>query len=340
VAPGARPTIRDVPGIEVGHTTDPVGVTGCTVILAADGAVAGVDVRGGAPGTRETDLLRPTATVERIHAVCLCGGSAFGLAAADGVMRWLAERGIGFPTGIRPVPIVPAACLFDLGIGSPEAAPGPADGYAAAAAARDGTGVLEGSVGAGTGATVAKLAGPERAHKGGVGSAAGQLDDGAWVGTLAVTNALGAVYARDGRLLTPTVETGEGRLPGSTTPAPWSPAPPAPGIQTTLAVIATDAPLDRAQCRSLAGLGHDALARSVRPVHTPYDGDTVFALSTAVGEPVGPGRFTQLGMLAVELLCEAIERSVLLAAPPGGVPAADHTPGRDRRPAGRPRGGP
>lgn len=302
---GSRASLRDVPGIHVGHATDPVGMTGCTVVLAADGAVGGVDVRGPAPGTRETDLLRPTATVDRIHAVCLCGGSAFGLAAADGVMRWLAERGIGFPTGVRPVPLVPAAVIFDLGVGSADAAPGPAEGYAAAAAAWAGEGRLEGSLGAGTGATVAKLAGPDHARKGGVGSAAGQLPDGTWVGTLAVTNAQGGVFARDGRPLA---------VPPATASRSWQP----PGTQTTLAVIATDASLDRAACRSLASLGHDAFARSIRPVHTPYDGDTVFALAAGRGTPAGPERFAELGGLAVELLCEAIERSVLLATKPGG----------------------
>jgi L-aminopeptidase/D-esterase-like protein len=296
----AVPSLRDVPGISVGHATDPVGMTGCTVVLATGGAVGGVDVRGPAPGTRETDLLRPTATVDRIHAICLCGGSAFGLAAADGVMRWLAERGIGFPTGIRPVPLVPAAVIFDLGVGAPDAAPGTDDGYAAAAAAQAGEGPLEGSVGAGTGATVAKLAGPAHARKGGVGSAAAQLADGTWVGALAVTNAQGGVYARDGR-------------PLAVPPLDQRAARPPAGTQTTLAVIATDATLDRSGCRSLASLGHDALARSIRPVHTPYDGDTVFALATGRGTPAGQERLAELGELAVEVLCEAIERSVLLA---------------------------
>ena len=156
-------TIRDVPGIRVGHWTDALGRTGCTVVLAPDdGAVGGVDVRGSAPGTRETELLRPTALVERLHAICLAGGSAFGLAAADGVMTRLAERGIGYATGIRPVPIVPAAILFDLGVGDPNAIPTAEAGYAATLAAEANDGQLEGAVGAGTGATVAKLGAPER----------------------------------------------------------------------------------------------------------------------------------------------------------------------------------
>jgi L-aminopeptidase/D-esterase-like protein len=304
-------TLRDVPGLEVGHATDEVGITGCTVVLAREGAAAGVDVRGAAPGTRETDLLRPTALVDRIHAICLSGGSAFGLAAADGVMRWLAEGSIGFPTGVRPVPIVPAAILFDLAIGSADAVPGPDDGYAACAAAAEGTDPLEGSVGAGTGATVAKLGGVDGQLKGGVGSAGRRLPepDGSIVAALAVSNALGSIVGRDGRVIAGT-RAGPGRLP--------------PGFgNSTLAVIGTDASLDRAQCRRLAELGHDALARSVRPVHTMFDGDVVFALATGQGGgPPSAAAFTELAIAAEDALSEAIERSVLLATPRGGVPAA------------------
>lgn len=306
-------TLVDVPGLRVGHATDAEGGTGCTVILATEGAVAGVDVRGSAPGTRETDLLRPTALVERIHAVCLAGGSAFGLAAADGVMRWLAERGIGFPTSAGPVPIVPAAILFDLGVGSATAHPGPDDGYEACRSAERGEGPLEGSVGAGTGATVAKLAGPANAVKGGVGSAARHLPTGAIVGALAITNAVGSVVARDGRVLA----------------APRAEAPSAPATpfeNTTLAVIGTDAGLDRGQCHKLAELGHDALARTIVPVHTMYDGDVVFALATGTGPHVATDPFMALGIAAVDVLCEAIERSVVLAEPRGGVPSAGAPP--------------
>lgn len=305
----AELTLRDVPGLEVGHATDADGITGCTVVLAMDGAVAGVAVRGSAPGTRETDLLRPTALVERIHAVCLAGGSAFGLAAADGVMRWLAERGIGFSTSAGPVPIVPAAILYDLGVGSAAARPGPDDGYAACDAAVAATSALEGSVGAGTGATVAKMAGPANAVKGGVGCAARRLSDGSLLGALAVTNAVGSVIAPDGRVLAGPRAAG-------------SEAPTAAFESTTLSVIGTDATLDRSQCRKLAELGHDALARSIVPVHTMYDGDVVFALSTGRGQPIALDTFVALGVAAVEVLSEAIERSVLRAEPRGGVPAA------------------
>jgi L-aminopeptidase/D-esterase-like protein len=291
-----RLTIRDVPGIRVGHWTDAEARTGCTVVLARDeGMVAGVDVRGSAPGTRETDLLRPTALVERINAICLAGGSAFGLAAADGVMRRLAERGIGFETGVRPVPIVPAAIIFDLGVGDPDAHPTADAGHAATLAAEANDGPLEGLVGAGTGATVAKLGGPSDAHLGGVGSAARRLVDGHVLGALVVNNAFGNVYARDGRLLA-------GR-------AGVQPLPP-PSVNTTLVVVATDAPLDRAQCRKLAEVGHDALARGIRPTHTMFDGDVVFTVSTADGSASGPEAFLGLGLAAVDAIGEAIERSV------------------------------
>jgi L-aminopeptidase/D-esterase-like protein len=288
-------TLRDVPGLRVGHWTDPIGLTGCTVIVAPDdGAVAGVDVRGSAPGTRETDLLRPTALVERIHAICLAGGSAFGLAAADGVMRRLAERGIGFPTGVRPVPIVPAAILFDLGVGDPLAIPDADAGYAATLAAERNDGPLEGRLGAGAGATVAKMAGPEHAKRGGIGSAARRLPDGSTVGALVVNNASGDIHARDG---TPLVR------------AAAMPRAPAAG-NTTLVVIGTDANLDRSQCRKLAELGHDALAIGIRPTHTLFDGDVVFTMSTGDGSRLGLEAFTILGMAAIDAAGEAIERSV------------------------------
>lgn len=320
----APATLADVPGLRVGHHTDSAGITGCTVVLCGErGAVAGVDVRGSAPGTRETDLLRPTALVERIHALCLCGGSAFGLAAADGVMTYLAERGIGVPTVARPVPIVPAAVIFDLGIGSPEAYPTPAMGYAAAEAAAPGGPLEEGSVGAGTGATVGKVRGLTAASKAGVGSSARQLADGTIVGALVVTNALGGVVDREGRVLAGVRDDRGGFLDAAELILSQARLAPPPAGSTTLGIIATDAQLDRAGCRKLAELGHDALARAIRPVHTRYDGDTVFALSTG-DRPTDP---LELGVAAVELLVTAIERSVLLATGRGGLPGL-----ADRRP--------
>jgi len=289
-----RLTLRDVPGLRVGHWTDADRLTGCTVVLAPDdGAVAGVEVRGSAPGTRETDLLRPTALVERINAVCLAGGSAFGLAAADGVMRRLAERGIGFETGIRPVPIVPAAILFDLGVGDPEAYPDADAGYAATRAAEENDGPLEGRIGAGTGATVAKLAGLGSGEPGGIGSAARRLPDGSTVGALVVNNALGEIYARDGRRLVAAA--------GASEP---------PVGNTALVVIGTDADLDRSQCRKLAELGHDALANGIRPSHTMFDGDVVFTMSTGDGSRVPPELFFAVGLAILDVVGEAIERSV------------------------------
>jgi len=288
-------TIRDVPGIRVGHWTDAEARTGCTVVLAPDaGAVGGCDVRGSATGTRETDLFRHTALGVPVNAICLAGGSAFGLAAADGVMRRLAERGVGYPTGVRPVPIVPAAILFDLGVGDGRAFPDADAGYAATRAAEADDGPLEGRVGAGTGATVAKLGGVADAHPGGVGSAARELADGTRIGALVVTNALGDIYARDGRPLV--------THRGDVTPPPLA--------HTTLVVVATDASLDRGQAQKLAELAHDALARAIRPAHTMFDGDVAFVLGTGQAGSAEPGRFMELAEAADEAIREAVERSV------------------------------
>jgi L-aminopeptidase/D-esterase-like protein len=291
-----RLTIRDVPGIRVGHWTDAAGMTGCTVVLAPDdGAVGGCDVRGSAPGTRETDLFRHTAIGVPVNAVCLAGGSAFGLAAVDGVMRRLAERGIGYATGVRPVPIVPAAILFDLGVGSPDAAPDAEAGHAAARAAEANDGPLEGRVGAGTGATVAKLGGVEQARPGGIGSAGAELSDGHRVGAIAAVNALGSVFDLDGRVLA-------GAPPGAPVPPPL--------VNTTLVVVATDVPLDRAQAQKLAELGHDALARAIRPVHTMFDGDVVFTLGTGGIRTAAPEDFLALADAADVAIRTAVARSV------------------------------
>jgi L-aminopeptidase/D-esterase-like protein len=293
-------SITEVPGVRVGHWSDPVGRTGCTVVLVPDeGAVASADVRGSAPGTRETDLLRPGMLVERIHAICLCGGSAFGLAAADGVMRYLGERRVGFAAGPALVPIVPAAVIFDLGTGSADVFPGPDAGYAACLDGERGGELAEGAVGAGTGATVAKLLGPEQTRPGGVGSAAVRLPSGALVGALAVVNALGDVVGRDGSVLAGAGARRRLLERGLPTPA-------APGGNTTLGVLATDAALDKSGCRKLAELGHDAFALAIRPAHTMFDGDTVFALSTGRVEADA----ISLGVAATEAMWRAIERAV------------------------------
>jgi L-aminopeptidase/D-esterase-like protein len=298
--------ITDVPGIRVGQWTDAEARTGCTVVLLPGaGAVAGVDVRGPAPGTRETDLLQPGRLVEGVHAICLCGGSAFGLAAADGVMRFLREREVGQPVGPVRVPIVPAAVLFDLATGA-VAWPGPDEGYAACLAASERP-PAEGRVGAGTGATVGKLLGPQAACPGGVGNASVRLPGGAVVGALAVVNAVGDVYGRDGRLLAG-ARGPDGRPSGAWRMVLESgrPAPPPAGASTTIAVVATDAALDRAGCGRLADVAHDGLALAVRPAHTPYDGDAIFAVSAgaARADPLS------LGVAAAEAMWLAIERAV------------------------------
>jgi L-aminopeptidase/D-esterase-like protein len=293
-------TITDVPGVRVGHWSDPEAQTGCTVLLLApEGAVASVDVQGPAPGTRETDLLRPGMLIERIHAICLSGGSAFGLAAADGVMRFLKERGVGVEAGPARVPIVPSAVIFDLGVGSADAFPGAEQGYAAALdAERRGSRLLQGRVGAGTGATVSKLRGPEHAIPGGLGSAALRLPSGALVGALAVVNAAGDVVDGDGSAGPQT-----GAL--ATLLREGLPARPLPGTNTTLGVVATDAALDKAQCYKLAELAQDGLALAIRP-RTMFDGDSVFFVSTGSAQ----ADMTSLAAAAVEMLRLAIVRAV------------------------------
>ncbi len=298
--------ITEVPGIRVGHWTDVEACTGCTVVLLPEaGAIAGVDVRGPAPGTRETDLLAPGRLVERVHAICLCGGSAFGLGAADGVMRFLREREVGLPVGPVRVPLVPAAVVFDLTTGA-AAWPGPDEGYAACLAASDDP--AEGRVGAGTGATVAKLLG--RSSPGGVGTASVRLPNGVMVGALAVVNALGDVHGRDGRVVAAATGPDGGPVDAwRTVLETGHPQPPPAGASTTIAVVATDAALDKAGCRRLAEVAHDGLALAVRPAHTPFDGDTVFAVSA--GEAAADA--VSLGLAAAEAMWRAIERAVTRA---------------------------
>jgi L-aminopeptidase/D-esterase-like protein len=317
------PAITDVPGVLVGHAQDLEACTGCTVVLTTDGATGGVDVRGGAPGTRETDLLNPTAMVSVVHAIALCGGSAFGLAAATGVVEWLRERAIGFDTGIAKVPIVPAAVIFDLGIGRADRWADAAMGYAACAAA--GATVAEGCVGAGTGATVGKLLGLQAAVKSGVGAWSETLADGTVIGALVVCNAWGDVYRHtDGRIIAGTRDPQSGQLIDSMMllrqPDYQAAASAIAAAQnTTLAVIATNAQLSKAEANKLAQMAQDGLARAIHPVHTPFDGDTVFVLAT--GQRAGPP-LAILGAIAADVLAQAIERSVLEATSAGGLPAA------------------
>jgi L-aminopeptidase/D-esterase-like protein len=297
--------ITQVPGVRVGNWTDRIGLTGCTVVLCPPGTVGSGEVRGGAPGTRETDLLRPGTLVQEVHAVLVTGGSAFGLAAADGVMRYLEERGVGFDTGVARVPIVPAAVLFDLGLGDPTARPGPEHGYSACASA--GEEAPEGNVGAGTGATVAKLHGPEGAVKGGTGTAGGE-DGGLIVGALAAVNAWGEVIDADGETLAASrVEAPE---PGA--------APGLFGTSTTLVVVATNAILSKERAHLLARAAHDGIASAIRPAHTRWDGDTVFTLATGQVEADQRG----LEGLAESVVAEAIRSAVRHAESVPGCPSA------------------
>ena len=300
--------ITRVAGIRVGHVTDLAGITGCTVVLCPPGTTGSVDVKGGAPGTRETDAIRPGTSVNEIHAVLLTGGSAFGLAAASGVARWLEEREIGFDTGVARVPIVPAAALFDLAIGEASARPDETAGYAACEAAAEGD-VEEGSVGAGTGATVAKQPDPAAGWKGGVGSAS--VEEGeVIVSALAAVNALGTVVDEDGAPIA------ENRNPDAE-PNRW------PGANTTLAVVATNAALSKERAQLLAQAGNEGLSLAVTPAHTMWDGDTVFAIAT--GEVDAPQR--DLEAMASRVVAEAIRRGVRAAGPLGGVPAIGPTIG-------------
>ncbi len=312
-SPSARSdSITDVAGIEVGHFTDPRRPTGCSVVLARGGAVGGVDVRGAAPGTRETDLLHPANLVDAVHAVLLAGGSAWGLDAASGVMRWLEEQGIGLPVHYGLVPIVPAAVLFDLPVGDARIRPDAAAGYQACLAASSQT-PAQGNVGAGAGALVGKVFGIGRAMKGGIGSAALTVD-GITVGALVACNALGDVVdPASGRVLAGARNV-DGNAPldiRRAILAGASPQPILPGTNTTLAVVATDAVLTKAQAHRLAQAAHDGLARAINPVHTMSDGDAVFALGT--GRSGKPAAMLCLATLAAEVTARATVRAVLAA---------------------------
>jgi L-aminopeptidase/D-esterase-like protein len=309
-------------GIKVGHHTLTERPTGCTVVLTERGVIAGVDVRGAAPGTRETDLLQPLNTVDRVHAIVLSGGSAFGLDTASGVVRYLEERGIGFDTGVARVPIVPAAILFDLGVGGkPGVRPGADCGYRAATAATTGA-IAEGNVGAGAGATVGKIGGPERAMKGGVGSAAIAVDGGLVVAALVVVNAYGDVIdPATGRVIAG-VRTEDGRgLSDARVLIRTGKLPPRKiGENTTIGVVATNARLTKTQATAVARMAHDGLARAISPVHTPADGDALFALAT--GELPAPPDLLRIGALAAEAVAEAVVRAVRAAESIPGYPAA------------------
>jgi L-aminopeptidase/D-esterase-like protein len=318
-----------VSGLKVGHHTLAARPTGCTVVLAEAGAVAGVDVRGGAPGTRETDLLNPVNSVEKVHAIVLAGGSAFGLEAATGTVRWLEEKGIGFDVGVAKVPIVPAAILIDLRVGGDaKVRPTAECGYKAAAAATDAA-VTEGNVGAGAGATIGKLAGFGRAMKAGIGSAAITLPNGITVAALVAVNAVGDVIdPATGRVIAG-LRTPDGsaladarRLvrSGSLGAPPFPAEAARPGGNTTLGIVATNASLTKAQATKMAQMAQDGFARAISPAHTPADGDTIFALAT--GTLPGEGNVMLLGTLAAEVMADAVVRAAREATGIPGYPAA------------------
>ena len=317
-------SLTSLQGILVGHYTDDRRPTGCTVVLCPDGAVAGVDVRGAAPGTRDTDALSPSNTVQEVHGVLLTGGSAYGLDAAGGIMRWLEERGHGFPVGPAIVPIVPAAVIFDLWVDdfsktrpvstqNPRIRPDAQAGYLACQAANSEP-VQQGNVGAGAGATLGKLNGTDCAMKGGIGSAS-LCVHGVTVAALVVCNALGDVVdPQTGKLLAGSRVSADSRdlldivkaqLNGHSISKPQA------GSNTTIGVVATDAVLTKPQAHRLAQVAHDGLARSIRPVHTPMDGDTLFALGTGTSGKAAD--MMLLSTLAAEVTAMAVVNAVRAA---------------------------
>jgi len=307
--------ITDIPGIRVGHDTNLEAGTGCTVILCDTPAVGGVDVRGGAPATRETDLLHPLHMVEEVHAIVLTGGSAFGLDAAGGVMRYLEEHSIGIDIGVAKVPIVPAAAILDLGFGSASVRPDAASGYRACEQATA-EAIPQGNIGAGTGATVGKLLGPGFMMKGGLGSASTRMDDGTLVGAIVVVNALGDVIDPQTQQV---IAGARNPLGGFIASNPFD--------NTTIAVIATSANLPKDATNKVAQMAHDGIAQVIRPAHTMFDGDTVFAL--ALGTASQPkeaattaSQVSMIGATAATTLARAILKAVRNANALHGVPAA------------------
>ena len=322
-------SITDVPGIEVGHAQDDAALTGCTVLLCRKGAVAGVDVRGSAPGTRETDLLNPINLVEKVQAVLFAGGSAFGLDAAGGVMHYLEEQKIGFNTGIIKVPIVPAAILFDLAIGNKNIRPTPEMGYKACLNASK-TACAEGNVGAGTGATVGKMFGMSLAMKSGLGSSSIHAG-GLVVGAIVAVNAFGDVIDTENGEIVAGLRSGKVgplHIGGKNYFADTSEMLKKPlgrtvlgfaaRTNTVIGAIATNARLTKAEATKVAQMAHDGLARAIHPSHTMMDGDTLFALSTGNKN----ADVSSVGSFAAEAMAQAIIRAVKMASPAGGLPVA------------------
>lgn len=319
--------ITRVEGIRVGHFTYPDAPTGCTVVMTDGEAVGGVDVRGGAPGTVETDLLDPVNTVERVDAVFVAGGSAYGLAARGGIMRYLEEHGQGYPIGgLGVVPIVPGAIIFDLRVAG-GVRPGPDCGYEAAASASAGP-VAEGSVGAGAGATLGKMRGMAGAMKGGVGTSSVTLEGGLVVGALAVVNAVGDVVDPHTGEVIAGARTGDGGFADARRIVRGEVPPPPELENTTIVIVATNARLTKAQAAKLAQMAQDGLARAIVPSHTPSDGDTVFSLAT--GALADGFNLSRVGALAADVVAEAIVRAVRMAEGLPSIPAVRDLPGEGR----------
>jgi L-aminopeptidase/D-esterase-like protein len=321
-------SLTDVQGIKVGHFTETRKPTGCTVLIFEKGATAGVDVRGSAPGTRDTELLNPVNTVQQVQAIVLSGGSAFGLASADGVMRYLEEHGLGFHIGQSIVPIVPAAILFDLDHGDPKIRPTAESGYKACQAATSGK-VEEGNVGAGAGATIGKMFGMKSAMKSGLGSASVHVGDtGIVVAAIVAVNAVGDVVdPKLGKII-----AGARKPDGSgflDTMQQWregrGPAP-ASGANTTIGVVATNAAFDKAQATKIAQMAHDGLARTINPTHTPWDGDTIFAVATGAVE--ARANHGTIGAIAADVMSQAVLRAVMNAHGLPGLPSYSDLKGR------------
>ena len=328
-----RNAITDVRGIEVGHAQDDQALTGCTVILCRKGAVAGVDVRGGAPGTRETDLLNPINLVEKVHAIVLAGGSAFGLEAATGVMRFLEENKIGFNTGVAKAPIVPSAILYDLNLGRADVRPDSAMGYRAAASSSSDV-PAEGNVGAGTGASVGKMFGPKLAMKSGLGTASIDIGGGTVVGAVVAVNAFGDVIDPQTGTIVAGLRSGKvgplriGKKSEFADTLTTMKNPVGRGVlglasrtSTVIGVVATNAKLTKAQATKVAQMAQDGFARTIRPAHTMLDGDVIFALSTGNRK----ADVSTIGAFAAEVMAEAILRAVKMAKPAGGLPGLNNS---------------
>ncbi len=313
--------LTDVPGVRVGHWTDADAGTGCTVVIPPPGTIGAVDVRGGGASTRELELLAPLSGDREITALLLTGGSAFGLAAADGVMQWCEEQGLGIQAGAARVPIVPAAVIYDLGVSGNARRPGPEDGYTACLAATVSPHDV-GSVGAGTGATVGKVLGQRGWCKGGLGAASARLLDGATVAVLVVVNAFGDVLDERGEVIAGAWDPDRGFVRAQTYVLEAPPEHPrlAEGEHTTLVCVATDAVLSKADCGQVARMAQAGIARAIAPVHTPLDGDVAFCLATGIR----PSSAFTVGVVAGELAATAVRDGIRTADSVRDVPTGTH----------------